>query len=313
MKLALGLTTSMPLRQGIELAELAEAQGYTRIFVGEDALSREIFTYLAAIAVKTELPLASGILSPYLRSLVLIASATAGMQMLTGNKFALGIGVGGIPEVRKLTGREPKNAVEVLRETAEVVRRIFRGERITFRGRRACLRNYRLRATVEVPEILFGVRGRRLLALAGEVSDGVIFSGPDEYLKQAAGIVKTAAEKAGRSFARLHRVVWKGFVLGDMKMARRIVATIIASSPKDVLRVMELEHVAKDIREAFLRGDYPLAAKLVPEEALREFCFCGTPEEILDSMEELRRYGFEEFVVGPPFGNSPAEVVRTFG
>lgn len=120
MRFSLGLTTSMPVMQGVELAKLAEAQGYASVFVGEDALSREIFTYLAVIAVKTrDIGLASGILSPYLRSLVQIASATAGLQMITGNRFSLGIGVGGIPEVVRLTGREPRHAVEVLRETAD--------------------------------------------------------------------------------------------------------------------------------------------------------------------------------------------------
>lgn len=314
MKLSLGLTTSMPLTQGIELAKLAEEQEYCRIFVGEDASSREIFTYLSIIAVKTQMPVASGIISPYLRSLVLIASATAGLQLITGNRFSLGIGVGGIPEVRRLTGEEPRNTVEVLRESTEVIRRIFRGEEVTYEGIRACLRNYRLRVEgVAVPEVLFGVRGKRLLTLAGEVSDGVIFSGPNEYLKQAIGIVRMAAERAGRRFEELRRVVWKGFVLGRAERARQVAATMIASSPEEVLRMLELEQVAREIRRALLRRNHSLAARLVPEEALREYCFCGTREEILDAMEELRRAGFQEFVVGPPFGDSPREVVQSFG
>jgi 5,10-methylenetetrahydromethanopterin reductase len=316
MKISLGLTTSMPVTQGVELARLAEELGYERIFVGEDALSREIFTYLSTIAVKTQdIPIASGILSPYLRSLVLIASATAGLQMITGNRFSLGIGVGGIPEIVKLTGREPRNPVAVLRETAEVLRRIFRGEEVTYEGRKACLRGYRLRIKgVATPEILFGVRGKKLLALAGEVSDGVIFSGPNEYLRQAIEVVRKAAKKAGRRFANMHRVVWKGFVLGDdVKKAKHITATMIASSPREVLRMLELEEVAEEIKQAFLRRDYALASKLVPDRALQEFCFFGTREEILDAMEELHRLGFEEFIVGPPFGDSAIEVVRSFG
>ena len=316
MRFSLGLTTSMPVMQGVELAKLAEAQGYTRVFVGEDALSREIFTYLAVIAVKTQgIGLASGILSPYLRSLVQIASATAGLQMITGNRFSLGIGVGGIPEVVRLTGREPRHAVEVLRETAEVLRRVFRGEEVTYEGRRACLRGYRLGIEgVGVPEILFGVRGRRLLTLAGEVSDGVIFSGPDGYLRQAIDVVRRAAKKAGRSFSKMRRVVWKGFLLGeDVKKAREMTATMIASSPREVLRLLELEEVADEIRRAILRRDYALAGKLVPSRAVQEFCFFGKKEEILDAMEELRRHGFEEFIVGPPFGDSATEVVRSFG
>ncbi|NOZ58387.1 MAG: LLM class flavin-dependent oxidoreductase [Euryarchaeota archaeon] len=314
MKLSLGLTTGMPVARGVELARLAEQQGYYRVFVGEDVLSREIFTYLSIIAVKTRMPVASGILSPYLRSLALIASATAGLQLITGNRFSLGLGVGGIPEVKRLTGEEPRNAVEVLRESAEVIRRIFRGEEVTYEGRRACLRNYRLRVEgVAVPEVLFGVRGRRLLALAGEVSDGVIFSGPNEYLKRAIEVVRRAAERAGRDFGELRRVVWKGFVLGKAEKARVVAATMIASSPEEVLRMLELEQVAREIRRALLRRDYSSAASLVPQEALEEYCFCGTREEILDAMEELRRAGFEEFVVGPPFGKSPEEVVRSFG
>lgn len=316
MKISLGLTTSMPVRQGMELAGLAEAQGYSRIFVGEDALSREIFTYLAAVAAKTQhIGIASGILSPYLRSLVLIASATAGLQMLTQNRFSLGIGVGGVPEIVKLTGREPDSAVAVLRETAEVLRRVFRGEEVSYEGRKACLRGYRLRIQgVTTPEILFGVRGRKLLTLAGEVSDGVIFSGPSGYLRQAIDVVRKSAEKAGRRFESMRRVVWKGFLLGgDVKKARQITATIIASSPQEVLRMLEIEEVGERIRRALVKRDYALAASLVPESAVQEFCFTGSAEEILDAMEELSRQGFDEFIVGPPFGDSAKEVVRRFG
>ena len=165
-----------------------------------------------------------------------------------------------------------------------------------------------------MPEILFGVRGKKLLALAGEVSDGVIFSGPDEYLRQAIEVVRRATKKAGRRFVNMHRVVWKGFVLGNnIKKAKQITATMIASSPGEVLRMLELEEVAEEIKRAFLRREYALAIKLVPDRALREFCFFGTKEEILDAMEELHRHGFEEFIVGPPFGDSATEVVRSFG
>ncbi|GBE55634.1 F420-dependent glucose-6-phosphate dehydrogenase [archaeon BMS3Bbin15] len=304
MEFSLGVTTSMPLKHSIKLLRIAEEKDFSRVFVGEDILSREIFTYLSIFANESRLPVASGILSPYVRSLVLIASGSAGLQLITNNKFTLGIGAGGITEVETLTGEAPDKASEVLRETAEVIRAIFRGERVSYEGRKACLRGYSLRIkSVKVPEIYFGVRGRELLALAGEVADGVIFSAPRSYLKEALKIVRKSAETHGKRFDEIKKVLWNPVAFENSKRARVIVATMLVSTPEYILKSTGLAEEAIKIRKALERSSYDKASKLVSRKALDEYCITGNIADIKDDFEYLAKEGFQEFVISPITGD----------
>jgi len=71
VKISLGLTTSLSTRKGLEYAALADRAGFNRVFVCEDILSREVFTYLSLIALNTSrLGVAAGITSPYVKPLL---------------------------------------------------------------------------------------------------------------------------------------------------------------------------------------------------------------------------------------------------
>lgn len=316
MKLSLGVTTSMPLEKSINYARVAEKSNYHRIWIGEDILSREVFTYISIIALKTRrILLATGITSPYVRNIAVIASNAAGIQILSGNRFSLGIGVGGIPEVEKATGKKPEDTVEVMRETALLLRRIFSRERITYEGKLARLKDYKLGIKLELPpKIYFGVRGKKLLSLAGEMADGVIFSGPRDYLSQAMQIVDEGAEKAGRDKSEIDRVLWNCTVEveneEDMKLARLVSATMAASLPKSPLG--EYENI-EQIREQFKAGKYEEAAQLVSEELMNQFCIYGTKKEIIYAFKEFEAKGFKEFVVGPPFSKNPEKTIEALG
>lgn len=315
MKLSLGITTSMPLEKSINYAKIAEENNYHRIWIGEDILSREVFTYISIIALKTNrISLATGITSPYLRNIAVIASNTASIQILSRNRFTLGLGVGGIPEIERLTGRKPERVIEVMKETALLLRRIFKGERITYEGRIASLKDYKLNIKLEVePKIYFGVRGEKLLSLAGEIADGVIFSGPKHYLARAMQIVDEAAERAGRDKKEIDRVLWNCTVevenSEDLKLARLVSATIAASIPKSSLS--EVDQIR--IREKFKAGKYEEAAQILSEELMKEFCIYGSKRDILDSFNKFEAMGFKEFVVGPPFSKNPERTIKALG
>ncbi len=316
MKLSLGITTSMPLEKTINYSRLAEKNDYHRIWIGEDILSREVFTYLSIIALKTEkILLATGITSPYVRNIAVIASNAAGIQLLSGNRFALGLGVGGIPEVEKITGKKPEKTVEVMRETARLLRKIFKRERITYEGTLAHLRDYKLGINLEVPpKIYFGVRGRKQLQLAGEIADGIIFSGTRDYLLEAMQIVDEAAEKAGRDKNEIDRVLWNCTVEiadeKDMELAKLVSATIAASHPESSLK--EYENIDR-IREKFKAGKYDEAARMVGRELMSQFCIHGTKKEILDTFRQYEAWGFKEFVLGPPFSKNPEKTIAAIG
>ncbi len=286
MKISLGLTTSMPIEKSIDYARLAEEVGYYRIWVGEDVLSREVFTYLSVISLKTEkILIATGVTNPYVRNIAVIASNSAGIQELSGNRFTLGLGVGGIPEIEKMTGDRPKNVLEVMRETTILLRKIFEGEKITYEGRLAHLKDYKLSVSgVSPPKIYFGVRGPKMLALAGEIADGVIFSGAKDYLLKAMKKVDESAEKSGRDPEEIDRVLWNPTVEikeeSDLDLARLVTATIVASQPQSVLKEMglDIEKIEK-IRDMFKSGNYEKASEMVSKNLLNNVCIAGSRDQ----------------------------------
>ena len=321
MRFSLGLVTSMPIRQSIVLSAIAEEADFHRVFVGEDILSREVFTYLSVLALRTRrVGIATGITSPYVRNLAVLASSALILQRVSDNRFDLGLGVGGLPEVQKLTGVAPRQSVDKLRETTVTIRRLLRGETVTCAAsdRAIALQGFRFqKANVRISKILFGVRGPRLLSLAGEVADGVIFSGSKRHLPESLHLVEDAAARIGRLSEELERILWLPFIEGndpeDLDLARIVVATVIGSLPqREVEAIPSLTRSEKVLR-LIGAGDYRAAAPQIPEEVVRDFCFFGSVDDILDEARKFESLGFRELVIGPPFGRRPEELLKTIG
>lgn len=320
MKISLGLTTSMPINKSIELARRAEQLGYHRIWVGEDIPSREIFTYLSILALKTDrIPLGIGITNPYVRSIQKIASAVAGIQELSNNRFTMGLGVGGIPEVERLTGRRPRYVVDVLEETTIILKKIFEGEKVDYQGTQICVSDFSLSSFPLKPlDIYFGVRGPKLLELAGRVADGVIFSGPRDYLPSALKIVQESAEAEGRDPGEIKTVLWNGFLFSrednDLDLAKLMVATMIASTAPQILRSIRLDgKIVEGIRSAFKVKDMKGAKAFIDRKLIDQYCFYGDKKRIQKGFKEFQQAGFEEFILGPPYGKNPMDAIEAFG
>lgn len=318
MKISLGLTTSLSIKKGLKYATLADRAGFNRVFVWEDISSREVFTYLSIIALNTsKLGVATGITSPYVRHIAVIASNALALQHISSKGFTLGLGVGRIPELKSFLGEEPKKPVSVMSDAVMLLRRMFRGEVVDYEGLLGRLHKWRLITRgVEAPKIYFGVRGERLLRLAGQVADGVIFTGSKDYLKKALRLVEESATNSRRA-GEVDSVVWECFVLledrKDLELGRLVVARIVSSLPeREFEGDEELLFKVSEIREEFARGRYEQAKRLVSEELMRRFCLAGSLEEILEEVAKLEKLGFEEFVVGPLFGRDPVKTISAF-
>ncbi|MEM2775765.1 MAG: LLM class flavin-dependent oxidoreductase [Candidatus Bathyarchaeia archaeon] len=309
MNISLGLTTSIPVREGLKLALLADKLGFKRVFIGEDLLSRDVFAYLSVIALETSrIELATGITSPYVRHIASLASNVLAIQKISNGRFTLGLGPGGLPELEKFLGKAPEKPVTVMRDATLLIKELFLGERIDYEGVLGKIKGLKLIAPTPI-KIYFGVRGEKLLKLAGEVADGVIFSGPKNYIKKSLKILETSLKKPD-----FNKIIWNCFLLikgkEDLKLGRRVVATIISSLPKEEIeRHPELTDKAFKIKEAFKKGDYTKAEEFIDEEILKQFCFAGELNEIKEEINKFEKEGFKEFVVGPPFGKKPEETI----
>lgn len=126
----------------LAMATEAEELGYDSVWVGDSLLARprfEALTTLAAAAARTRrVKLGTAIYLSPLRNPVLLANTAANLDLLSGGRLILGLGVGtrspsvisefancGVPFDHR-TGR--------LQEGVEIMRRLWRGEQVDFRG-----------------------------------------------------------------------------------------------------------------------------------------------------------------------------------
>ena len=157
-----------------------------------DVQGHSSFTWsvLGSMAARTErIGLATGVTCPMIRyHPAVIAQAAATVQILSGNRFTLGIGSGerlnehvvgaGWPAVRKRH--------EMLREALEIIRLLWQGGYQSYDGRYLQLEDARLfDLPDELPVIAVASGGHNASVLAAELGDGLFATEPRRDLVEA--------------------------------------------------------------------------------------------------------------------------------
>jgi alkanesulfonate monooxygenase SsuD/methylene tetrahydromethanopterin reductase-like flavin-dependent oxidoreductase (luciferase family) len=149
-----------------------------------------------------------------LRPPAVLAKAAASIDLLSGGRFDLGLGAGSFWDAIEAYGgprRRPGAALEALRESIEVIRKVWSGERnLRFEGQ-----YYQLRGAHSGPVpahpigIWLGVLGPQALKLAGQVADGWVpsFRGDLTKLADMRKQLDDAAVEAGRDPASIRRIL----------------------------------------------------------------------------------------------------------
>ena len=174
-----------------------------------------------------------------------IAKAAASLHDLRPGSFVLGIGIGGMQDLRRL-GIAVERPVTMLRDAIRNLRALWMGEEVSleFVEDEPVVVSINRRTPVSIP-IFLGVRGPQMLRLAGELADGVIISGSAQYIERAIRRVKEAARSAHRQARDVEIVVWIPVMTTNMPngdaLAKRIVATVIGDTPRSVLDMLDID------------------------------------------------------------------------
>jgi len=127
----------------LAFAERAEALGCASLWVGDSLTAKprlEPLATLAAVAVRTRrIELGTAVLLAGLRHPVLLAQTSATVDLLSGGRLTLAVGVGGAftPEQRaewRAAGVDQRRRARRLEEVVEIVRRLWSGEAVTYKG-----------------------------------------------------------------------------------------------------------------------------------------------------------------------------------
>ena len=226
----LGLSFSEEAQLSIEAARLGYTSLWTPEGPGYDAFQVCLYRWQASRDVAPE-GITTGIsVSPVaLRSPVGLAMSGGTLTALTGGRFVLGIGAGGIYSE---SGRRPfmlpdVPALGVMRDYLAAVRGLAAGEEVTYDGPAFSL--HKVKLGISPPPrtpVYLGALGPRMLRLSGEMADGTALNWctPEQVAWSRERIAEGAAS-AGRDAAE---VAIAGYIRvcvdDDVDAARRALA-----------------------------------------------------------------------------------------
>ena len=328
MRLGLYLGYASPGTNPTELVDLAveaERLGYDSAWAAE-AWGTDVVTVLSWLGARTTtLKLGAGIMQIPARSAGMTAMTAATLDLMSGGRFLLGLGLSGPQVAEGWHGQPWGPPLQRTREYVELVRRMLRREAVDFHGDvydvpltgdnttglgiplKMMLRPLR----ADVPIYLAAI-GPRNVALAAEIADGwlPIFVSPERFrdafplegkkdgFDVAAGVnvVLTKDREGGREYVKHHLALYVGGMGARGK-----------NFYNDLVCRYGYEAEAARIQDLYLDGKKLEAAAAVPDALVDEVALVGSREEIAARLPAWRECGVTTLVVQ----SRDAETLRT--
>ncbi len=185
------------------------ALGLGSVWISErlNTKSVEVLSGIAA-AEDTQMGIASGLIANLpLRHPLVVAAYGSTMQLLTGGRFALGIGRG--QAILADTAGIPHITFRLLEDWITILRALWRGETVTYSGPVGKLRGASLGVTVpNPPPIIMSPMGDETCYWSGKWADAVVYNSlwTTEAVDRCTRLVRKGAKDAGRDPASIR--VW---------------------------------------------------------------------------------------------------------
>ena len=223
---AIYLQDAHPIREGMALAQYAEAAGFEAVWQAESRLVREATVPMAAFASVTEhITVGSGVVDCWSRNPARLAATFSTLDDLAPGRVILGIGAWWDPLAAKV-GISRAKPLRAMREIVTAVRGLLANETVTMHGEFVHLDGveldyvYQERRAKDVP-IFIGATGMQMMELTGEIADGAVLNylvAPD-YNDRAIEALERGAAKAGRT-------------LDDIDRPQLVVCSVHAGKPR---------------------------------------------------------------------------------
>jgi len=299
----------------------AERLGFRNLWITDHFTNRNVYTTLSIVASYTNnITLGPGVTNPYLVHPVVTAQAVASLDEIAPGRVVCGIAVGDRSTLANV-GVEQVSPLAHVREAIAIIRQMTSGKAAKLEGRAFRISNARLLFSIRgrIP-IYVGAQGPKMLALAGEIGDGVLInaSHPDD-IGIAVNSAKKGIEQSGRPASEVDMAAYTAFSVADdqeqaVKAAIPVVAFIAAGAPAELLKRHGIEPgTGARIREAIAQARWMDAFSQVSREMVDSFSICGTVDSCVEKIEKISKLGIDQFVVGSPIGPSVHKSIELVG
>ncbi len=321
----------------LRLAEYAVDAGFQAIWINDNFKARHTYSLMAAVAARCPVELGTLVTYPFARNPIDMATALGTVAELLGDReVRIGISTGAWAIQGRLVDQpRPTQSVQ---ETIAVIRRLLDGEEVRFHEYPALAAYYHFREEAKLrlqfrsprsPSFWIPPKGPRMLGLAAEVCDGVIFNTYTQYaalpavrdgsLARTLSGLEQQRAVAGNT-APLRRIFKIDMSLAeDGEAARRFARNFVSFNAADDAERYRALGLPTDQLEA-LRARYVAggaieeSAELVGRELIDWVVLAGTPREIMDRFAEYLdsadRLGFEQVILAVPVGPDPFKAIE---
>lgn len=301
-----------PVPEYLKFVKRAEDLGFDPLLFSDTvSLShfhlRDPLVVMALVAGATERAgLGTGVTVPFIRHPAVIANAFGSIDDAIAPRRAF-LGLGSGDTAVYLLGKRAARLAE-MREYLAVLRGLLNGESVTYEGARM-QSNWR---KVHVP-ICLAADGPKMLALAGELADGVILGAgaTPEVIEWARGCIAQGEARAGREPGRTP--IWFDFIVSvgaDRDAVRRAIRPRLCNRANHNFRMghyaVPEEHLpgVRAFRENYDESDVGYKTKnagLITDYMIDRFALAGTPGDVVARFETLHEMGVENVIVAMPF------------
>jgi 5,10-methylenetetrahydromethanopterin reductase len=194
------LNAEFPHRLLMDVARRIEELDLGTLWYGDERFYYETFTGLAAVALQTsKIRIGPAVCDPYTRHPAITAAAMASLDELSQGRSVLGYGAGA--SGFEILGIGRTRPVATLRESIELMRRLWRGEHVTSAGPEIPVTDAYLKIPARELEIYLAADGPQLLRLAGAAADAAITSHcvSARILAPRVDVIREGARHAGRA------------------------------------------------------------------------------------------------------------------
>lgn len=230
------LSVSLPVPRaettdGLEVVRRAAELGYDGCWASE-VQGPDAFTQLGALAATTDLQLGVAVVPVQTRTAMVLGMSAITLAELTDGRFSLGLGSSSELIARQWAGQPFDAPYTHVRETLEAVQPLLRGDRASYGGRFVTVEGYRPHVSPKQPVPLYlAALGPRMLALAGELADGVCLNQlAPHHVMTMLDQVEKGAHEAGRTLEGDFGVMARIFcaVTDDLEATRKVVKRTFA-------------------------------------------------------------------------------------
>lgn len=286
----------------VTCARYAEQVGVESVWVSE-AWGREAFLALGAIASATNrVKLGTGIVNVFSRSPATLAMSAATLDELSNGRAILGLGSSGLGVVERWHGLHYEKPVTRVREAINIVQQALSGSQVNLQGRVFQVSDFTL--ATEQPKrripIYVAALGPKMLRLAGEIADGVLFYlNPLTNIPAAIDELRKGAQDVQRPFESIDAAVMlPTYVSDNREQAQYSIAKTIAyyiggmgTYYHRTISESGFQSEAKMIREAWQRGDRIAATRAVSKELIDSVALAGPRDYCRRRLREFRDAG----------------------